>query len=133
MNTDSMRNRLPRLIPYRLPPGAAVYRLFRTLYNQMVCIFPAIHRHSDRPDLACPGSAALHIFFWHQKLPILSGAPGRIPGSHPVHAIRNRRVPSVPRSVSVPPGFLRFLPRADNSLQRKVFLSETVPVPQPAL
>lgn len=56
-------------IPYRHLPDAAGYRPFRIPYNLMACIFPEAHPHSDRPDLACPGSAALHIFFWHQRLP----------------------------------------------------------------
>ena len=126
-----MRNRLLHWIPYRLLPDAAGYRLFQILYNRMAYIFPGAHRRSGRPDSVCPGSAALHIFFWHQRLPTPSGAPGRTPGSHPDRAIRNHRAPSVLRSASVPPGFPHFLPHGDSSSQRTVFLPENVPVQQP--
>ena len=113
-----MRNRLLHWIPYRHLPDAVGYRPFRIPYNLMVCIFPEAHPRNDRLDLACPGSAALHIFFWHQRLPTPSGAPARTPGSHPGRAIRNRRVPSVHRSASAPPGFPHFLPHGDSSSQK---------------
>ena len=54
MNTDSTQSRLLLRIPCRLRSGAEVYSLFQTLYSRMVCIFPAIHLHSDRPDLVFP-------------------------------------------------------------------------------
>ena len=121
-----MRNMLLHWIPYRHLPDAAGYRPFRIPYNLMACIFPEAHPHSDRPDLACPGSAALHIFFWHQRLPTPSGAPARTPGSHPDRAIQNRRAPSVHRSASVPPGFPHFLPHGDSNSQRTVSSSFAV-------
>ena len=119
-----MRNMLLHWITYRHLPDAAGYRPFRIPYNLMACIFPEAHPHSDRPDLACPGSAALHIFFWHQRLPTPSGAPARTPGSYPDRAIQNRRAPSVHRSASVPPGFPHFIP--DMSMRSQELRSASI-------
>ena len=51
MNTDNMQSRLPHQTPCRRRSDAAVYSLFRILYNRMVCISPEVHRRSGRPDL----------------------------------------------------------------------------------
>ena len=79
MNTDSMQNRLPLQIPYRLRLDAVVYNLFQILCNLFVCFFAEVHPHNGMLGLVFLRSLAYCISFWHRMLPILLSAAYRIP------------------------------------------------------
>ena len=99
----------------------------------MAYISPVKHLRSDRPDLLFLPFPESDISLLHHMFPNLYEASFQNLESLQVHAIHCHRIPSVHPPSAVLLYFLLLLLLLDNSLQKMVFLPDSVSMKQPML